>query len=341
MVKAASEGKLSQAIAEEGGMESILWAGPKKEGPVRMSVAVRADPFEYELVLGLKPLSEMPLFPLDPQIKREIVKLGGQVLVDRKKSSAFLRTANGTRQQRTDLRDSESIFAQLGDPEDFHYLYNLRELVARWTFYHEFRTDASSRLRRPALATYSSQLKEDGSNLAPMLYIVNRRGGAGSLHQILSSAFPGTRFSSIEGSELVMEVEGIVRPLTVREFSDGTLRFLCNAAACFALHPAPLIAFNEPETSLNPGLFGALADILAHAAQFSQLWITTHSEGLNKALIDRVACRPIRLDKVEGETVRAGMTPQNIYRAEEEDEDEDEVETANAWTVRASTRPDA
>lgn len=316
LIRAATDGRLSHAIASEGGFQSILWAGPRREGPVRMSISLTADPFEYRLVLGLRPASEGPLFPLDPQIKSELLKLGGKVMVDRKSSVAHLVSAQGRKELRTNLVDSESVFTQIGDPEAYHYLYSLKELVARWAFYHEFRTDADSPLRRPGLATFAPRLNDDGSNLGTILYIIQRRGDFERLSKILDVAFPGSKFYAASG-DFWMEVDGINRTIEPRELSDGTLKFLCLAAICFGVHPPPLIALNEPETSLNAATLEPLADLLTYAAGSSQLWITTHSEALSKALVDRLACRPIRLDKVDGETVRAGLTPRIYYKEEE------------------------
>jgi predicted ATPase len=317
LIKAATEGRLSKAIVEEGGLDSILWAGPAQKGPARMSIALSAHPFDYSLELGTRPASEFSLFPKDPQIKSEVVRLAGKVMVDRKSSVGKIFTAQGKAQQQYDLNDAESIFSQIGDPEEFHYLYTLRELVARWTFYHEFRTDAGSPLRRPPLQTLPTRLDEDGGNLGPMLYLIQERGEADMMQTIIASAFPGSRL--VAGpSGFVMEVEGLRRKMQPPELSDGTLKFLCLVAACFAPRPAPLLAFNEPETSLNTRLFEPLADMLTHAAQYSQLWVTTHSEELNRALVDRLACKPIRLDKVDGETVRAGLSRRNVFALEEE-----------------------
>lgn len=306
LIRAATDGRLCEAIAREGGFQSILWAGDRYEGPVRMSVSLKAEPFEYKLVLGLRPASESPLFPLDPQIKSEIVKLGGKVMVDRKTTVANMCSGEGRKKFRIDLVDSESIFSQIGDPEDYYYLYNLKEIVARWAFYHEFRTDAESPIRRPGLRTFAHRLHEDGSNLGTILYIIQERGDFKKLSEILVTAFPGSSFSA-DGGEFWMEIPELRRKIGAREMSDGTLKFLCLAAICFGVHPPPLIALNEPETSLNPTLFEPLADLILNASAFSQLWITTHSEALSKALVDRLDCKPIRLDKVEGETIRAGQ----------------------------------
>jgi predicted ATPase len=316
LVKAAMQGRLASAIVEQGGMESILWAGHRRQGPVRMRVAIVAEPFEYVLELGLRPRSEFPLFPLDPQIKQEIVKLGGKVMVDRKTSTGRIQGLGTPGELRTDLIDSESIFAQIRDPERYPYLYTLREAVDRWVFYHEFRTDSASPIRRPAVATYAPRLNEDGSNLAPAVYVVEKRGEKEQFLEVLEEAFPGADLI-VEPDQISMSYEGIHRPLTLHELSDGTIKFICLAAAGFAIHHPPLIAFNEPESSLNPRLYGPLADVFTHASQFSQLWITTHSEGLAKAITDRLDCHLVRLDKVDGQTVIGGTPHGRSYDTDE------------------------
>src|SRR5262245_16447394 len=55
IVKAAVQGHLAAAVADQGGMQSLLWAGPRQKGPVRVKLAIVADPFEYEIEFGLRP----------------------------------------------------------------------------------------------------------------------------------------------------------------------------------------------------------------------------------------------------------------------------------------------
>lgn len=302
LIKSAMQGQLAKAISEQGGTQPIIWAGARGDKPIRVKLGVVADPFEYQIEFGLRPLSEFPLFPHDPQIKSEIVKLGGRTMIERKSVLANVRTLVGGMKMVTDLVDSETLFAQIFDPENFAYLYHLRDLVGKWTFYHEFRTDVDSPIRRPAIPTFAPRLHEDGSNLGPTLFVIHKHGDVDTLDQILKRAFPNARFlPTQEGVHL--EQDGIPRTFEMRDFSDGTLKFLCIAAACFSYKPAPFLAFNEPETSISASAIQPLADLFAHAAQFSQLWITTHSEALATALVDRLACHPIRLDKVSGATV--------------------------------------
>ena len=82
-----------------------------------------------------------------------------------------------------------------------------------------------------------------------------------------------------------------------------------DAGADLVLAPRmpPLLALNEPETSLHPDLSEPLAHLIARAAEGTQLWITTHSERLASAIAEHTSCRPIRLEKVGGETRVAGQ----------------------------------
>src|SRR5262249_60943762 len=53
LLAAAAGGQLARTLADEGGMPSVLWAGQRKKGPVRMTLGVRVDQLAYELSCGL------------------------------------------------------------------------------------------------------------------------------------------------------------------------------------------------------------------------------------------------------------------------------------------------
>lgn len=300
LVADAMAGRLGSSLAAEGGLSSALWAGRRVQGPVRMGLEIRSEPFEYRLEVGLRPASEEPLFPLDPQIKSEVLKLAGRVMVDRQRNRARLRGLDSGSEEKQGLLDSESVFAQVSEPDRFPYMPLFEQTVRRWAFYHEFRTDQDSPLRRPAVPTYPLQLNADGSNWSNVLFVAASRGESDLLRSVLTRAFEDTEFEL--RPEVRMFADGIERPSLPQEFSDGTLRFLCLAAACFQIHSPPLMAFNEPETSLSPSAIVPLADMLAFAATRSQLWVTTHSEPLAEALRARTGADSFRLAKVDGET---------------------------------------
>ena len=67
----AAEGRLARALAEEGGMPSVLWAGERRKGPVRLILEVQLEDLEYRLACGLPALRGA--FMLDPEVKEEQV----------------------------------------------------------------------------------------------------------------------------------------------------------------------------------------------------------------------------------------------------------------------------
>jgi predicted ATPase len=75
--------------------------------------------------------------------------------------------------------------------------------------------------------------------------------------------------------------------------------------ACRVISPRPpsLLAFNEPDASLHPHLYEPLAQAIAHAADHSQFWITTHSPQFAELLQRHAGAALIRLEKRDGATV--------------------------------------
>src|SRR6201994_3004383 len=54
LLRAAADGTITRAIAEEGGIESVLWAGKRRRGdPVRLILKAHFDEMEYGVEVGL------------------------------------------------------------------------------------------------------------------------------------------------------------------------------------------------------------------------------------------------------------------------------------------------
>jgi predicted ATPase len=67
---------------------------------------------------------------------------------------------------------------------------------------------------------------------------------------------------------------------------------------------------NEPEVSLHPDLFPALARLIARSAQRSQIILVSHAPGLVSALQSHACVTGILLEKEFGETqVRDSIIP--------------------------------
>lgn len=313
LLSAASEGTLAKALAEEGGMPSVLWAGVRGKGPVRMTVAVELDDFGYELSCGLIPPAMLrggSAFDLDPHVKEERIwiKQGRKQfdLLNRANATAHARDAEGLRVTfPLILSESESVLAELREPHRFPVVSALREEFRAWRFYHDFRTDAASPLRQPQTGVRTPILAHDGRDLAAALQTIMEIGDAPALFEAISRAFPGAQLL-IEHADarfrLALHMPDFQRPFDARELSDGTLQYLCLLAALLSPRPPALLALNEPEGSIHPDLLEPLAHLITRASRFSQIWLTTHSLDLAGHLQRLTGCAPVVLEKVAGET---------------------------------------
>jgi predicted ATPase len=313
LLSAAAEGTLARSLAEEGGLPSVLWAGPrKKNAPARFTVGVAEDELAYELSCGPMPPPQGP-FELDPDVKEETVWAvdGGKrhIVAQRGAGTAFLRDAEGDRTTFPfELWNGESFLSQLSEPHRFPLLSAMRSILVRWRFYHHFRTDLEAPLRKPQVGVRTPALAHDGRDLAAALMTIEQIGDRALLHESVERAFPGAKLELIpeRGTfSFRLAMPGLFRPLDATELSDGTLRYLCLIAALLSPRTPPFLALNEPETSLHADLLPALAELIAEAGERGQVLVTTHAEALANALEKRGATSTVRLEKIDGATVAA------------------------------------
>lgn len=319
----SSQGEFGRAVAEEGGMGSILWAGPHQKGPRRVTLGLRMDDWSYELSAGLVPPApglyeeDPPPFPFDPQLKAERLTYRdgskrGVVFLDREALQATLRDSEGRmRKYAMPLVASESALSQISEPDQFPEVAMLCQRFRRWRFYHMFRTDADSPIRHGYPNTQTNVLSQDGRDLASALLTIHAIGDNEALCRAIDGAFPGARIEfpephALKPATVGLRMPGIERPFEAPELSDGTLRYLCLTAVLLSPRPPGLIALNEPETSLHPELLAPLGRLIADASQRSQIWVTTHSTALAKAIGQYSGCDPVELDMVDGATRIAG-----------------------------------
>jgi len=326
-----AQGGVVPALAREGGLRSTLWAGPEnitrrmrsgevpvQGGPRQESVSLRmgfaGDEFGYAIDLGL-PQPSMSAFGLDPQIKREVIWNGpflraANALVDRRGPMARVRDGRGWRVVAEHLSVFESVFGQIADPERAPEVLTLRETIRGWRFYDHFRSDAQSPARLPQLGTRTPVLSHDGRDLAAAWQTIREIGDAAALDAAVADAFPGASVDIAENEgrfALQFAQYGLLRPLSAAELSDGTLRYLLWIAALHTPRPPPLMVLNEPETSLHPDLLPALARLIAHASQRSQVWVVSHASRLIAALEQDPHCNAIRLEKQISQTGIVGQ----------------------------------
>jgi predicted ATPase len=284
---------------------------------VRLVLSVDTDTFSYELLLGLPPHQPgaPTAFKLDPEVKEERVWMksgaGKVTFFERKPGVTWIRDREGVRGNYSgELYPTESVLSQLREPHLYPELSTLRSEMAQWRFYHHFRTDTDSPLRRPQVGVRTPVLAHDGRDLAAALQTIFEVGAHDALNDAVAEAFGGARLI-IEHSDawfsVGLDMPSLSRTLDSRELSDGTLRYLCLLAALLSPRPPSLLALNEPETSLHPDLLEPLAKMMVAAATRSQLWVVTHSLRLAELVERHSKQSPIRLELHRGETRIVGQ----------------------------------
>ena len=323
------------SLAREGGLPSVFWAGPETiarsvrqglhpveglaGGNASLRLGFATDSYGYHIDLGYPPPPPPPtMFTLDPRIKRESLWYGpiyrkASALVDRRNNFVWLST---TRDEEPimltqHLADTDSMLANIADPQRAPEMLAVRESVRGWRFYDHFRTDSDAPARQAHVGSFSPVLHHDGNNLAAALETILELRDDEALATTLDDVFPGSRLhiENLNGRfHIALAQHGLLRPLSAAELSDGTLRYLLWTAALLTPRPPQLLVLNEPETSMHPDLLPALARLILTAAEHAQILVVSHAPTLIEALAPAPLCTHLRLMKSLGETLLEGTT---------------------------------
>lgn len=324
-----SRGQLFTSLAKEGGFPSTLWAGPEqfsramkagehpiqgtvRQAPVGLKLGFASESFSYLVDLGLPAQDDTSCFGHDPEIKQEVVWHGeilrpSTTLAKRAGPSVSLRDpeTHEWRSVNSDISSFDSMMTHGLDPRLAPELLLLREQMRAWRFYDHFRTDEDAAVRKAQIGTRTPVLSPDGHDLAAAIQTIIEIGYPDDLERAIEDAFPGGQLSieAVDGKfTLFMTQYGLLRKLSARELSDGTLRYILLVAALLSPRPPEFLVLNEPETSLHQNLLAPLARLIARASEMSQILVVSHSDILIDALTTEIGCQLIPLSKELSET---------------------------------------
>ena len=339
LLRCAAEGTITRAIAEEGGVESVLWAGARRRGiPVRLVLKAHFGetdygvevglPHSYEIEIGLPQPTEAA-FTIEPLVKEErlSVRQGRRdaVMMERRGSLVTLRNEDGVRESHKGaVLPSETALAAFRDGARYPELEAVRRELLDWRLYHDFRTDTGSPVRQPCHAITTPTLSQDGHDLAAVLatlFVI--REDTVELANAIDDAFPGAQLhAGDDGSRcrLSLRFPDMPRAFGAHELSDGTLKYLCLLGALMGYRLPSLIALNEPEASLHPSLLQPLARLIGRSARDTRIWIVTHSDALAEALRAETGKRVRRVIKSDGATSIEGLTLSGEFCDDDEDD---------------------
>ncbi len=194
------------------------------------------------------------------------------------------------------------LLSQIRFFNEFPVPSSVRVLLAHMAFYPGFDMTRSSSLRTKAADILPvTTLSSNGGNLGTVLHeILTRydyRSSAEELREFLRVAYPAfeeihcdTTYGTPPQVLVGVREKGMHRSMNLWDLSDGMLRFLCLATALLTPAPRMMVAIDEPELGLHPGLLPVVAEMIKTAAERTQVLVTTHSPDLlNRFDIDDVA----------------------------------------------------
>jgi predicted ATPase len=232
---------------------------------------------------------------------------------------------------KSELIDRRGVILEISPPEEqsaLSYthlmspqagLYYLRLLES--AFYHNLRVDREAPARQAAIARLEGSLADDGQNLIPVLHTLytGNRDFKRNLDAAMRSAF-GTDYEEIvfppaadQRVQLRLRWRSLSTEQSAANLSDGTLRFLMLIAILANPKRGDLIAIDEPETGLHPGMFPILAELAAEAAQRTQVIFTTHSPQFLDAFKDTAPTTTVA-EWVNGETKFTVLDGKDLQR---------------------------
>ena len=220
-------------------------------------------------------------------------KQGQLIPFDEVQSSPAVSAAAPPRSGQADAQQEAALLlSKIRFFNEFPVPSSVRVLLANIMCYPGFDVTHSSGLRTMAADIKpATTLSAKGDNLGTVLHeILTRydfRSVAEELRDFLRVAYPifeeihcDTTYGTPPQVLVRVREKGMSRSMDMGELSDGMLRFLCLATALLNPLPRPLVAIDEPELGLHPGLLPIVAEMIKTAAERTQVLVTTHSSDL-------------------------------------------------------------
>ena len=266
--------RLQMAIAVEGGADSWLFLGPKETRQLTAKLYFGSNGYEFSLV----PTHD-----------------GRLVFAD--ESTVFYenftnqRASLGSGHAEAKLKDRRTDPGRWGAASGVpRYVF---DAISSWVVYHFHDTSFSSGVRRPHALNNNMVLGPNAENLAPFLYRIRQTTEYLRIRDVVRLAAPffdDFTLRPMPGNEEMVQLEwqqrGSDYPFRANQLSDGTLRFICLAAALLQPSPPPTMLFDEPELGLHPYALTLLGNLFRQTVRSSgksisqQIIISTQSAPL-------------------------------------------------------------
>ena len=330
LIKRAAEGKLSETIKDMDGITALLWDGRAKEIELRLLAVPSNDLDKYprstlDYELHLDPMGRSSAFrveretlvnfhrPDDDGVVKFIERTPGRTIM-------WNQEKKGLESKAELYNGAETLLAQVSDPANYPVQTDFRRQLTDYQVYHDVPVDVNAEMRRAALLRYEKRVEPYGSNLINVLHTLytTDRAFKAELNNAMLAAF-GPDFEELvfppaedDRIQLRIRWRSLEREQSARDLSDGTLRFLFLITVLGATDLPPVLAIDEPEAGLHPGMLPIVAEFAAEAARRTQVILTTHSPQFLNAFKEQADIATL-VDWESGKTVL--RRPEQAYLA--------------------------
>ncbi|MDD2426085.1 MAG: AAA family ATPase [Bacteroidales bacterium] len=165
----------------------------------------------------------------------------------------------------------------------------LKKFLSSFTVYHFHDTSASSPMRGICELNDNDYLRDNGSNLAAYLYLLEHTDEKAFrlIEGVIRSIAPYFKCFDLKPDtlnqskiKLKWEEDSSDMYLDGYSFSDGTLRFMALATLLLQSNLPEVIIIDEPELGLHPAAINKFASLVKKASRKSQVIISTQSTNL-------------------------------------------------------------
>ena len=189
---------------------------------------------------------------------------------------------------------------------DAAFSHRVCSAVGRWTIYQFHDTSATAGARHAQLVEDCAFLRMDGSNIAPFLRNLRDRNHDAYREIVRACRLVAPwlddfllreeHFGPKTKTRLSWRARGSDFPMQPYHLSDGSLRFICLAAALLQPNPPSLVVLDEPELGLHPDALAILAELLASVSSRVQIVVATQSP----LLVDQFAVEDVVVVRNQG-----------------------------------------
>lgn len=270
LVNQMHEGRLNEFVAKYG-VESLLYFGRK----------------ESDNLYGLLDFNNVNAysFKLIPSIRDQFTFLfeqsffNGYENKDKDYPKNWYQVSYGsTGQEESQLSHSTARTA-----------FHIKKQIKSFKVYHFHDTSENSKMKQPSRIDDNEFLREDASNLAAYLYLLQEKHPKTlrRIERTVSSIAPFFKGFNLKPNNLNPDriklewtEKGSDMYLDAHNLSDGTLRFIALTTLLLQPDLPSTIIIDEPELGLHPAAIARLAALIRKASAKSQVIISTQSVNL-------------------------------------------------------------